>query len=305
MISCPVRDIPLLDRLYARVTVSVNEGWQPHAGPKQLLRDPPNPLSQVIESDEEVEPFIPIQKSASRGKGKVGSSSKQERLTTAIEDQGRFWKGGRETFESLNPFCCAVCMQELLKITSLDHGNELYWAAIDYLASDESGRQIFMSLPSDAEKIKFLERKTGAFTLILIQRLLGEGDQAYEQEIFFATRRGTRLLNMSDFRDVSRSNSWDYSAFVRTYALYLDERLDFRMQARHGKRGVYCVGGETEEDEKDKPAADLSTAIVVKSQPIAEMKTEHIFTRVQNICSNFLTVSWLVVPRVARGTTEL
>lgn len=65
-------------------------------------------------------------------------------------------------------------------------------------------------------------------TLILIQRLLGEGDQAYEQEIFFATRRGTRLLNMSDFRDVSRSNSWDYSAFVRTYALYLDERLDFR-----------------------------------------------------------------------------
>ncbi|CAH2039059.1 unnamed protein product [Thlaspi arvense] len=117
-------------------------------------------------------------------------------------------------------------------------------------------------------------------TLILIQRLLGEGDQAYEQEIFFATRRGTRLLNMSDFRDVSRSNSWDYSAFVRTYALYLDERLDFRMQARHGKRGVYCVGGDTEEDEKDKPAADLSTAIV---QPIAEMKTEQIFTRVQHL----------------------
>ncbi|CAN8295823.1 unnamed protein product [Cochlearia groenlandica] len=120
-------------------------------------------------------------------------------------------------------------------------------------------------------------------TLILIQRLLAEGDKAYEQEIFFATRRGTRLLNMSDFRDVSRSNSWDYSAFVRTYALYLDERLDFRMQARHGKRGVYCVGGETEEDEQDNQAADLSTAIVVRSQPIAEMKTEQIFTRVQHL----------------------
>ncbi|KAF8111782.1 hypothetical protein N665_0073s0131 [Sinapis alba] len=121
-------------------------------------------------------------------------------------------------------------------------------------------------------------------TLILIQRLLAEGDKAYEQEIFFATRRGTRLLNMSDFRDVSRSNSWDYSAFVRTYALYLDERLDFRMQMRHGKRGVYCVGGgDTVEDEKDKPEADLSTAIVVRSQPIAEMKTEQIFTRVQHL----------------------
>ncbi|CAH8250982.1 unnamed protein product [Arabidopsis lyrata] len=120
-------------------------------------------------------------------------------------------------------------------------------------------------------------------TLILIQRLLGEGDQAYEQEIFFATRRGTRLLNMSDFRDVSRSNSWDYSAFVRTYALYLDERLDFRMQARHGKRGVYCVGGEAEEGEQDQAAADLSTAIVVRSQPIAEMKTEQIFIRIQHL----------------------
>ncbi|KAH0876486.1 hypothetical protein HID58_063880 [Brassica napus] len=104
-------------------------------------------------------------------------------------------------------------------------------------------------------------------TLILIQRLLAEGDKAYEQEIFFATRRGTRLLNMSDFRDVSRSNSWDYSAFVRTYALYLDERLDFRMQTRHGKRGVYCVGGgDAVEDEKDKPEADLSTAIVESFQ---------------------------------------
>ncbi|VVA89785.1 unnamed protein product [Arabis nemorensis] len=88
---------------------------------------------------------------------------------------------------------------------------------------------------------------------------------------------------MSDFRDVSLSNSWDYSAFVRTYALYLDERLDFKMQARHGKRGVYCVGGETDEDEQDQPASDLSTAILVRSQPIAEMKTEQIFTRVQHL----------------------
>ncbi|KAF8086671.1 hypothetical protein N665_0615s0019 [Sinapis alba] len=121
-------------------------------------------------------------------------------------------------------------------------------------------------------------------TLILIQRLLAEGDKAYEQEIFFATRRGTRLLNMSDFRDVSRSNSWDYSAFVRTYALYLDERLDYRMQTRHGKRGVYCIGGgDNVEDKKDNPEADLSTAIVVRSQPIAEMKTEQIFTRIQHL----------------------
>ncbi|KAG2260450.1 hypothetical protein Bca52824_079744 [Brassica carinata] len=77
------------------------------------------------------------------------------------------------------------------------------------------------------------------------------------------SKRSSSLLavgqdfNMSDFRDVSRSNSWDYSAFVRTYALYLDDRLDLRMQARHGKRGVYCVGGDTVDDKQDKPEADL------------------------------------------------
>ncbi|XP_010522755.1 PREDICTED: putative clathrin assembly protein At1g03050 [Tarenaya hassleriana] len=124
-------------------------------------------------------------------------------------------------------------------------------------------------------------------TLILIQRLLGEGDQAYEQEIFFATRRGTRLLNMSDFRDASRSNSWDYSAFVRTYALYLDERLDFRMQGRHGKRGIYSVSEEEEDRDhdrdRDREESDLSSAIVVRSMPISEMKTEQIFTRVHHL----------------------
>ncbi|XP_031500279.1 putative clathrin assembly protein At1g03050 [Nymphaea colorata] len=68
--------------------------------------------------------------------------------------------------------------------------------------------------------------------LILVHRLLAEGDPSYEQEFTYATRRGTRLLNLSDFRDVSHSDSWDFSAFVRTYALYLDQRLESRMKAR-------------------------------------------------------------------------
>lgn len=122
-------------------------------------------------------------------------------------------------------------------------------------------------------------------TLILVQRLLTEGDRAYEQEIFFATRRGTRLLNMSDFRDANRSDSWDYSAFVRTYALYLDERLDYRMQGRRGKHGGDSGSGDSgEEDDHRETRNDLrSRAIVVKSKPVAEMKTEKIFTRVQHL----------------------
>ncbi|XVF67149.1 hypothetical protein PTKIN_Ptkin10aG0097500 [Pterospermum kingtungense] len=113
-------------------------------------------------------------------------------------------------------------------------------------------------------------------TLMLIQRLLSEGDPAYEEEIFFSTRLGTRILNMSDFRDTSQSNSWDFSAFVRTYALYLDERLEYKMQGRRGKRSVYGYDEEIEEDQNDK-------AIVVRSTPVREMKTEQLFSRLQHL----------------------
>ncbi|KAK3414198.1 hypothetical protein EUGRSUZ_I02696 [Eucalyptus grandis] len=114
-------------------------------------------------------------------------------------------------------------------------------------------------------------------TLMLIQRLLAEGDPAYEQEIFFATRRGTRLLNLSDFRDTSRSNSWDHSAFVRTYALYLDERLEYRMQGRRGKRSAYGVDDEEGEDNAGiVPAA-------VKATPVREMKIEQIFSKMHHL----------------------
>ncbi|KAL0394271.1 UNVERIFIED_CONTAM: putative clathrin assembly protein [Sesamum latifolium] len=68
--------------------------------------------------------------------------------------------------------------------------------------------------------------------LMLIHRLLNDGDAVFQQEIMYATRRGTRLLNLSDFRDEAHSNSWDHSAFVRTYALYLDQRLELMVYER-------------------------------------------------------------------------
>ncbi|KAG9141616.1 hypothetical protein Leryth_015309 [Lithospermum erythrorhizon] len=112
--------------------------------------------------------------------------------------------------------------------------------------------------------------------LMLIHRLLTDGDPAYEQEVFFATRRGTRLLNLSDFRD-KRSNSWDYSAFVRTYGQFLDEQLEYRMQGRRGKNSATFAYHE----EVDEDAA--KGAIVVRTTPISEMKTDQIFSRVNNL----------------------
>ncbi|KAL4556047.1 hypothetical protein LXL04_038685 [Taraxacum kok-saghyz] len=107
--------------------------------------------------------------------------------------------------------------------------------------------------------------------LIVIQRLLQDGDPAYEREIFFATRRGTRLLNMFDFRDMSRTNSWDFSAFVRTYSLYLDEYLEYRMQGRQEMHGSY-----SEEDE-------LKPDPVILISPVNEKSNDNLFSRLQHL----------------------
>lgn len=80
-------------------------------------------------------------------------------------------------------------------------------------------------------------------TLILVHRLLADGDPVFHQEIMYATRRGTRLLNMSDFRDEAHSNSWDNSAFVRTYALFLDQKLELMLYERKQSGGGGGGGG--------------------------------------------------------------
>eukprot|EP00250_Pteridium_aquilinum_P018707 c24176_g1_i1 orf=139-2076(-) len=67
--------------------------------------------------------------------------------------------------------------------------------------------------------------------LMLTHRLLREGDSSFEQELLYCSRRGMRVLNLSNFRDDSHSHAWDYSAFVRTYAMFLDEKLDHNIEA--------------------------------------------------------------------------
>ncbi|RWR83091.1 putative clathrin assembly protein [Cinnamomum micranthum f. kanehirae] len=62
---------------------------------------------------------------------------------------------------------------------------------------------------------------------MLLHRLLVDGDPYFHHELHHSTnpRTATRLLNLSDFRDESHSNSWDESVFIRAYSLYLDQRL--------------------------------------------------------------------------------
>ncbi|XP_042472619.1 putative clathrin assembly protein At1g03050 [Zingiber officinale] len=128
-------------------------------------------------------------------------------------------------------------------------------------------------------------------TLFLIHRLLLEGDSAYEKEIFLTTRRGTRMLNLSDFRDTSRSDAFDFSAFVRTYALYLDERLDYRMHGRRKRRPSSTNLDHDQDDDAD-PSATVATGAVTAAAtasasrvatPVRDMPADRIFARTRHL----------------------
>ncbi|XP_077237948.1 putative clathrin assembly protein At5g35200 [Tasmannia lanceolata] len=63
-------------------------------------------------------------------------------------------------------------------------------------------------------------------TLIVIHRALREVDPTFREELINYGRSRSHMLNMAHFKDDSSPNAWDYSAWVRTYALFLEERLE-------------------------------------------------------------------------------
>ncbi|WOL17543.1 clathrin assembly protein [Canna indica] len=62
-------------------------------------------------------------------------------------------------------------------------------------------------------------------TLIVIHRILREGDPTFREEFLNFSQRA-RILQLSNFKDDSSPIAWDCSAWVRTYALFLEERLE-------------------------------------------------------------------------------
>lgn len=62
-------------------------------------------------------------------------------------------------------------------------------------------------------------------TLIVIHRLLRECDPTFREEFQNFSQRA-RILQLSNFKDDSSPIAWDCSAWVRTYALFLEERLE-------------------------------------------------------------------------------
>ncbi|CAM0908953.1 unnamed protein product [Alopecurus aequalis] len=62
-------------------------------------------------------------------------------------------------------------------------------------------------------------------TLIVIHRLLREGDGTFKDDFLSYSYRGN-ILQIPHFKDDSSPLAWDCSAWVRLYAQYLDERLE-------------------------------------------------------------------------------
>ncbi|KAL7602225.1 hypothetical protein Lser_V15G23955 [Lactuca serriola] len=135
--------------------------------------------------------------------------------------------------------------------------------------------------------------------LMLVHRLLVDGSPIFGQEIMFASRKGTRVLNMSDFRVEALSNYWDHSAFVKNYALYLDQKLEFiaferklsgfndkwRFEGRYGGfRDDHSYGIS----HKSKSYGDLYYESISRKEskavtPVKEMKPDRVLERLNKL----------------------
>ncbi|XP_057784827.1 clathrin coat assembly protein AP180-like [Salvia miltiorrhiza] len=113
-------------------------------------------------------------------------------------------------------------------------------------------------------------------SLMLVLRIFQDGDPYFPREVFHAMKRGAKILNLASFRDESSSSSpWDFTSFVRTFALYLDERLECfltgKLQRRRHVNGLV----------KESPTYQRVTARGRRpSEPVLDMKPAMLLDRI-------------------------
>lgn len=152
----------------------------------------------------------------------------------------------------------------IVKATSHDDDrtDEKYIREILYLTSHSKGYVNAFVLAISKRLSKTHDWIVALKALMLVHNLLINGDPMLRHEIMYASSRGTRILNMSDFRDESHLYSWDHSDFVKSYALYLDQKLEFMLYDRKNNREGSLGRG------------DVKDAI-----PVWEMKPERVLER--------------------------
>ncbi|PQQ04728.1 clathrin coat assembly protein AP180 [Prunus yedoensis var. nudiflora] len=93
-----------------------------------------------------------------------------------------------------------------------------------------------------------------------------DGDPYFSIEVLHAMKRGAKILNLSNFRDDSNSCPWDFTAFVRTFALYLDERLDCFLTGKLQRRFTYQRDQEYNSSRRSRRSND-TVAVVRDMKP--------------------------------------
>ncbi|PON41639.1 AP180 N-terminal domain containing protein [Parasponia andersonii] len=101
-------------------------------------------------------------------------------------------------------------------------------------------------------------------SLMLVLRIFQDGDPHFPREVLGAMKNGAKILNLSNFRDDSNSSPWDYTAFVRTFALYLDERLDCFLSGKLHQRRFHSESGRgSRRRAKVEPVRDMKPATLI------------------------------------------
>ncbi|KAL8506799.1 hypothetical protein ACS0TY_017627 [Phlomoides rotata] len=102
-------------------------------------------------------------------------------------------------------------------------------------------------------------------SLMLVLRIFQDGDPYFPREVLHAMKRGAKILNLSTFRDDSSSSSpWDFTSFVRTLALYLDERLECFLTGKLQRRYNHSrVLQRTISRRPSEPVLDMKPAMLL------------------------------------------
>ncbi|GMI70954.1 hypothetical protein HRI_000764700 [Hibiscus trionum] len=75
--------------------------------------------------------------------------------------------------------------------------------------------------------------------LMLVLRIVQDGDPYFPKEVLHAMNRKARTLNLPTFRDDSGPIPCDYTAFVKSFASYIEERLDCFLTGKLQKRFTF------------------------------------------------------------------
>ncbi|XP_022769951.1 clathrin coat assembly protein AP180-like [Durio zibethinus] len=106
-------------------------------------------------------------------------------------------------------------------------------------------------------------------SLMLVLRIFQDGDPFFPIEVLHARNRGAKILNLSNFRDYSNSSPYDYTAFVRSFSFYLDERLDCFVTGKLQRRFT------NKERQSSYPRSHR-----VKQQPVRDLKPPMLLDRI-------------------------